>query len=156
MDVRQRLIALAIVGAAVLVTATTAEATRSPTLLAADFTSQFATRPAGMSFGVSGNLIIGGPNVSSQRFRSGRYGHIRWTRWTTRRALGYGTLWLNNCSPNCPEGTYEPSRVVIKASNERSGRYSDLSLLYRLHGKRADIHLALKRLHDTPVNWDWQ
>jgi hypothetical protein len=127
-----------------------------PKLLRAEFTALFSTRPATMTFGASGNLLIGGPGVSRDQFRSGRFGHIRWTRWTTRKARGHGMIWANDCSPNCPEGTFDPSRVTVIASAGRSGRYKRLSLVYEVRGKRVHTHMALERLPVSPVAWHWQ
>jgi hypothetical protein len=126
-----------------------------PRLLMGDFTSRFAVRPATISFGVSANEIIGGTGISLSQFEAGKLGHIRWSHWTSASAVGHGLMWSNDCSPNCPEGTYHAGTVAITAHDGFSGRYRRLSYVYRADGRRVHIHARLRRMPGTPDAWSW-
>src|SRR5947209_3618799 len=70
-----------------------------PTLLTTEGGSRFAIRPAAVVFLGDGS---GGLGRLGRRER----GSIHWTRWTGRAAFGRGTVWLNNCLPDCAQATY--------------------------------------------------
>jgi hypothetical protein len=142
-------LALAVAGTAFGAAASLGVASGLPTLLRADVTSDFSVRPATMSFGASADLLIGGQGVSAQGFKSGRYGHIRWTVWTKSRASGEGTLWINSCTPNCATGTYVPRPVTLNASDVQEGRFRDLLLLYKFNGRRVHDRRLLTLLTGT-------
>lgn len=128
---------------------------RPPTLLSADITSLFAVRPATISFGASANELIGGPGITQSQFKVGDYGHISWSRWTSASAVGRGLMWSNDCSPNCPEGTYHSSPVAIRAGDGNSGRFRWLSYNYRTEGHRLHIRSTLRRMPGTTDAWEW-
>jgi hypothetical protein len=128
---------------------------RLPRLLTGDYTSLFAVRPATISFGASANEIIGGLGITPSQFGASDFGHISWSRWTSASAVGRGLMWSNDCSPNCPEGTYHSSPVAIRAGDGFSGRYRRLSYVYRTEGHRLHIHSRLRRMPGTPDAWSW-
>jgi hypothetical protein len=49
-----------------------------------------------------------------------RIHRIHWSDWTETAAVGTGANWLDNCKPDCAEGTYTPYRVRLKAFRPRS------------------------------------
>ncbi len=127
-----------------------------PRLLRADYTADFAIRPATMFFGCCGQVLIGGAGVSSRQFRSGKRGHIRWTVWTTLGATGTGLLWIDDCTPDCANGTFQSHSVSITATDVRASRYTRLVLIYRFGGHLIRESSALKRLSDTrTLAYDW-
>jgi hypothetical protein len=117
-----------------------------PTLLRADVTSDFVVRPATISFGASGDYFVTGKGRS---VKPGHYGRIRWSKWTSARASGSGTLWINSCSPNCAAGSYVPHPVTLAASRVRAGRFTHLLLRYRLNGRSIRDCRVLGRLTGT-------
>jgi glycosyl hydrolase family 76 len=107
-------------------------ATPAPRLLRSDVSAQFGVRPATMSFGCCGRLIITGTAVTGSAFRSGQLGAIRWYEWGSRRSAGDGRLWIDNCVPSCTSGRFQPRPVSIQASDVVNGRFTRLLLIYRL------------------------
>jgi hypothetical protein len=124
-------------------------ASSSPRLLGTDVSSSFRVRPATMSLGCCGQFVIGGQGVSGGAFRSGRFGRIRWTQWTSAGAVGFGTLWIDTGVPSCGSGTFRPRRVSIEASGVRNGRYTQLQLIYRSGRRRIVDRRKLGRVRRT-------
>jgi hypothetical protein len=135
--------------------AVTLRRSHRPPRLLVDDVSRFVARPAALSFGAGAGVIIGGAGISQGQFESGEVGHISWSRWTSASAAGHGLIWINDCSPNCPEGTYQASPVTIRARDGFSGRYRRLSYVYRADGRREHVHWRLKRIGGTPDAWTW-
>jgi hypothetical protein len=42
---------------------------------------------------------------------------MRWSRWTTAKAVGAGTYLLNDCTPNCAEGKFYQAPIVVTFTN---------------------------------------
>jgi len=129
---RLRAIALAGVLAA-MATAVPVRAATLPKLLEEDFATSFAVAPTWIVVSGDGSAIIAGnaawigrnpsPNKAGSQF-----GHVTWSSWTATRASGSGVFWLNNCTPNCAQGTYFPATVRIVASQPKGGHFTRLAL----------------------------
>jgi hypothetical protein len=67
-------------------------------------------RPAQIVYSGDGTAFLAGQGTSARH-----PGRLRWTTWSTTRALGYGATWMDNCKPNCAAGTYfsYPSNVRL-------------------------------------------
>ncbi|MBV8999944.1 MAG: hypothetical protein JO304_12840 [Solirubrobacterales bacterium] len=78
----------------------------------------FQVRPA---FVVLGMVLIGGRDINSAGYRAGRYGHIRWLRWSSE-AVGRGRAWI----PNGPGGAVRPYPAAIHAWRVQGGRFTRL------------------------------
>jgi hypothetical protein len=104
-------------------------------LLRLDVSANFVVRPAAMSVGCCGQLVIGGQGVSRAAFRAGKLGHISWKLWASTQAVGVGVLWVDNCLPSCVSGSLRSKTVEIQVSTVVDGRYTRLLLIYR-SGKR--------------------
>jgi hypothetical protein len=102
----------------------------APRLLRFDDTTRFAVRPATLSFGADGGVLVFGPGVTRADVHAGRDGHIRWAYWKKASASGVGTVWINQCRPNCAAGHYTSHPVVVVAGLAVNGRYTRLSLSY--------------------------
>jgi Glycosyl hydrolase family 76 len=126
--------------------ATSLAASSPPRLLRVDVSSNFAVRPATMSFGCCGRFIIGGPAGSTSAFRPGRLGMIRWKHWGSARAVGLGLLWIDSCVPSCASGKFRSRPVSIQASGIVKGRYTRLLLIYRSGKRRVFDQRELARL----------
>ena len=104
-----------------------------PRLLTEDFAKSFSVAPPTLVVSGDGSALVAGeaawigrdpnPNHGSSQF-----GHITWTTWTVSHATGVGVYWLNNCAPNCAQGTYFPHDVEIVASRVRNARFTRLVL----------------------------
>jgi hypothetical protein len=103
----------------------------SPRLLRFDDATRFVVRPATLSFGADGGVQVTGPGVSASALHAGHDGHIRWTRWNATGARGLGTVWINQCRPNCAAGHFASYPVRVQASQVVNGRYTRLALSYR-------------------------
>jgi hypothetical protein len=60
------------------------------------------TRPSAIQFSGDGGDVVTG---------------IQWSSWGSRSATGRGTVGLDNCTPNCAEGTtrYVPATITLSA-----------------------------------------
>ena len=155
---RLTLYALALaMGAALSFAATATAAATLPRLLTEEFGS-FRVRPTQMTLSEDGSLIIAGNaawigrNPSPQTPGS-QFGHIVWTSWTATQATGSGVEWLDNCKPNCAQGTYFPQTVELAASRPAAGVYSRLILRFT-DGARTE-RLTLKHLNPGPNGYVW-
>jgi hypothetical protein len=83
---------------------------------------------------------------------------MRWTQWSTTKAVGTGTYLLNSCTPNCAEGKFYAVPIVVtftnpvKACMGKSVRWYWTKASFRFtHG----LPSALRR-DNAPVNpWDF-
>ena len=147
----------ALAAGAALLPVTATNAAPLPRLLAATFGS-FSVRPAQMILSGDGSLIIAGPaawigrNPTPQR-PGGQFGHITWTAWTATAATGVGVEWLDNCKPNCAEGTYFPATVRLAASQPAAGVYGRLTLSFP-DGARTE-RFTLQHVNSGPNGYVW-
>lgn len=81
----------------------------SPVFLDATRASEgLQVEPATITYTGDGTGFLGGADVRDKS--SG----IEWTQWTARTALGTGFDQLDNCEPDCADGTYTGYRVRIE------------------------------------------
>jgi hypothetical protein len=125
-----------------------------PRLLRFDDTSNFAVRPPTLAFGADGGVLVLGPNVSKSDFRAHHDGHIHWKYWNrTDGASGVGTLWINQCRPDCAAGHYSSQPVVVVAANAVNGHYTRVVLSYGAGRSGTYQSYRLKRFGRL---WGWQ
>ena len=58
---------------------------------------------------------------------------ISWSSWTQTQATGRGTARVNNCMPNCDDGSFENYRVKLVASRKKecsNGKLEFVRLTY--------------------------
>jgi hypothetical protein len=48
--------------------------------------------------------------------------HLTWSSWTGSQASGRGTLELNNCTPNCANGTFSPYAASVTLTDPMASR----------------------------------
>ena len=104
-----------------------------PRLLTEDFAKSFSVAPAAIVVSGDGSALVAGEAAWIGRdpnpgHGGGQFGRISWTAWTASHASGVGVYWLNNCTPNCAQGTYFPHDVRILASRVRNGMFTRLVL----------------------------
>lgn len=122
-----------------------AAAARLPAVLT-QLKPPFQLRPAVISYTGDGTGLVGGRDGRSVRHP----GHLRWKRYTRRRGIGRGLLWLNDCRPSCAGGRFHSTPVKVRASSPRHGHFRRLRLTYRYRGKRYTDHRRVRRHPDGP------
>ena len=125
-----------------------AGAARLPRLLTEDFGTTFAIAPPVIVISGDGSALLAGEAAwigrdPTPKHTGNQFGHITWTSWTATRATGTGVAWLDNCTPDCAQGTYFPHDERIVASTVQAGRFTRLVLTPTGPGK-ATIY-TLKR-----------
>lgn len=101
----------------------------------------FQIRPATISYTGDGTGYIGGLHGTGVR----HLGRLKWTTYKGREGLGIGLVWLDNCRPDCAQGTFSASRVRVRVSDPASGHFRLLTLRYRYHGRRYVDHRLVHR-----------
>jgi len=98
-------------------------------------------RPAQIIYTGDGSGILGG-------FDGGKgkgFGHLTWTRWTTGSAFGHGADWIDDCRPDCAEGTFTAHQATVNAFRPRGGRFTRLTIRTSYRGKPLISHMKLVR-----------
>jgi hypothetical protein len=103
--------------------------------LATGWFPRYEVRPhmidyTGDATGVIGRLARRAPAVGK------RPGFLHWKTWTASRAYGVGTVWLKSCRPDCAYSPYYRYAVTVTATLPENGRFSTLTLRYRIRGYR--------------------
>ena len=77
-------------------------------------------------------IYVGGPDTFL------RVQH--WSHWTARSAFAWGTLWVDNCQPNCAAGHYVkyPASVSLSAWPHRGVSYFSWMTLRYYHTSARD------------------
>ena len=110
-----------------------ASAARLPTLLTQiGHGNTFAVRPAQVIYTGDGSGILGGFSGTGPLRRFGR---LHWSLWSYRRAAGSGAVWLDDCTPNCAQGTFHPYAVRVSAFDRKAGHFTHLTLRYTYERK---------------------
>jgi len=73
---------------------------------------------------------------------------LHWSSWRASSAAGEGTSDIQNCVPNCAQGTDTPVRTSIKFTNPAHGHFT--KLIERRHGQTEVFHYTPGHL---PDNW---
>lgn len=92
-------------------------------------TPVFQVRPATIIFAMS--LIVGGPDATSPRHP----GHLRWTTYNDHQGIAVGTVWINDCTPDCAHGSFSPHRIKIHVFEVRNRHFRLLTVRYRYRGR---------------------
>lgn len=69
--------------------------------------------------------------------------HLTWSTWGPSTAIGNGQLGLNNCQPNCAQGTVTQVPVTIDLSAVVSGHFTAMT----------EKAISLFRTYSYPSNW---
>lgn len=120
-----------------------------------DYGGRVGMRPAVFDgWAADGSLLMGGhsddPPLGDEP--GGSFGHIRWSVWNHRRAVGRGVVWNNDCSPSCGDGHWHaapPTRVV--AYRVRAGLFTRLVAHVAYAGPRRRIVFAY--MGDVVPSW---
>lgn len=116
-------------------------AKRLPTLLTQLPGPPFRVRPGRVIYTGDGSGILGGP-----RGRKHRFGRLTWHHWTQQSGFATGVAWLDNCTPSCAQGTFEPFGARVNVFRVRHGHFTRLTIRFRYHGRRVTDRRVLMRL----------
>src|SRR5947209_6570154 len=122
MRMRHALAAMTVVGCL----AAPAAAAARPTLLTGDGHT-FSVRPQTIIYTGDGTGIIG----ELPRKEAGEW---QWRNWKSGSAYGVGTIWLDDCIPNCAAGTYHSHDGSVYASRVRHGHFTRMKLRFHYRG----------------------
>ena len=142
----RRLIAFAVAIAALVALPATAAA-RLPKVLTQEKPA-FQLRPATISYTGDGSGLVGGSDGTSVRHP----GHLRWTRYTQRQGTARGVVWLDDCEPDCADGTFHPYKVRVRVSSPSHGRFRFLTLKFVYHGHHVTDKRKIEHQHGF---WDY-
>jgi hypothetical protein len=142
----RRLLMTAAVSATLALPAVAASGTRLPSLLVEGSGNRFAVRPASIGYTGDGTGFIG--RVPG-RVAAGR---LRWQVWSHTGAYGVGTVWLDNCTPDCASGTFHSYRGNVLADHPRSGHFTRMTIRFPYQG-----HLAtdVRVLQHSGRSYSW-
>ena len=110
-------------------------------------TPTFEVRPAVISYTGDGTGIIGGSDGTGAR----NPGHLKWTRYTSRRGAATGVVWINDCDPDCAGGRFRGVKATVAVSRPARGHFRRLTLRYTYDGQRYTDRRKLAR-HGA---WIW-
>lgn len=118
-----------------------------PTLLKEESSNSFAIRPATVVPSGDGAFLMG------KLYKTGRGHAIRWQSWSSSKAHGIGTVWIDNGIPNEAQGTFFGHAGSISASRVRGGRFTRMTIRWEQGGSTHSQALKLVR---NGSDWLWQ
>lgn len=80
---------------------------------------------------------------------------MRWTQWSTTKAVGTGTYLLNNCTPNCAEGKFYNVPIVVTFTNPVKACFGESVRWYWTKASFRYTHglpRALRAWDNAPLN----
>lgn len=103
----------------------------------------FQVRPAWISYTGDGTGFIGGADGSGPAHP----GHLHWGHYTRRQASARGVVWLDDCEPDCADGTFHARPARVHVFRPRHGRFTRMTLKYRYRGHR---YVDRRAVHHQP------
>jgi Cutinase len=97
----------------------------------------FEVRPPVVTYTGDGSGVLGGfdgSGIDRTRHKF-NFGHLKWSAWTAEKAVGSGAVWLDDCNPDCADGTFTPTAVSVLGTAPRHGYFSRLTLKFSRDGK---------------------
>jgi hypothetical protein len=119
-----------------------------PRLLTKEDSISFAVRPPTIGYTSDGTGVIG-------RFpRRKPDGSLDWRGWTYAGAYAVGTIWLDDCQPDCADGTFHPYEGSLLADHVRDGVFTRITLHYWYRGRRVTDIRTLRHYSSDPPHHD--
>ncbi len=117
-----------------------------PSLLTESYGNSFEVRPASIGYTGDGTGVIGRlPNRAEP-------GSVEWKTWDRREAYGVGTIWLDDCNPDCAEGSFHSYRGSVRADRPSAGHFTRMTVRFRYGSHRVtDIRV----LQHMPPYYSW-
>lgn len=116
-----------VIAAVIALGAVPATAAALPGVLTPGAATMFTVRPAVINYTLDATGQLGGFDGNGTT----SYGHLTWTSWTATSAAGHGAVWIDNCNPNCGQGTFTPLAVRVAAFAPVGNHFTRLQLRYR-------------------------
>jgi hypothetical protein len=88
----------------------------------------FQVRPEILPLSGDGTVFVGGPGWKTRGRRILNFGAVEWTSFGGSEATGIGLLWLNNCTPDCAEGSFRHYSATVTATVVHKGHYTRLKV----------------------------
>jgi hypothetical protein len=105
-------------------------------------------RPFQISYTGDGSGWLGGFDGTGRL----NFGRMHWPRWNRTQAKGKGAVWLDDCVPDCADGTFHPYAVTVYATDPVANVFRHMTLRYRIHGRRVvDRRVVMHQGH----GWTW-
>lgn len=82
----------------------------------------------------------------------GKRGYLNWQTWGRWRAFGVGTVWLNNCNPDCSRGKYSSRKGSVQLSAPRNGKFATMTIAFH---RRGTLYTDTRVLRRTGDFWSW-
>jgi hypothetical protein len=120
-------------------------------------------RPPFISYTGDGTGYLGGRKDNPRHVPdgSGRSG-LDWISWGSRSAIAHGWDWLNNCRPDCAEGSFHRFRAIVLARRPRHGLFTRMTIKTRIGGRWRYDHRILDYSpperyggEEFPAYWTW-
>lgn len=140
----KRLVQIVLLLAFVMATPANASA-KLPKVLTQLAKHPFQARPAVIAYTGDGTGIVGGLDGSDARDHLGR---IYWSTYTHRQAVGVGLVWIDDCDPDCADGTFTSVPVRIHAFSPKHRHFRRLTLKYTYQGHAATDKRGIRHYTD--------
>ena len=149
--------AVALAGMTVLVTASAALASATPTVPAASGTSGkgLKAKPSSIIYTGDGSAFLAGARKSASHTKA-----LTWTSWSASSGKGSGYNWLNSCKPDCASGTFHSYPVTLKVWRPKTvaGQliFTRMTVTYTSKlppGARKKIQIWKVRYHHKAYVW---
>lgn len=102
---------------------------------------RFVVRPHIIDYTGDASAIVGGSDGSSINHP----GHLKWTTYNKRQGIATGTIWIDNCLPDCADGRFTGSHVKVNAYSPSGGHFRRVKLTYNYQGHHHVDLLELER-----------
>ncbi|HZR53956.1 MAG TPA: hypothetical protein VFB06_31185 [Streptosporangiaceae bacterium] len=84
--------------------------------------------------------------------------HLKWAGWTAQRATAAGVHELNDCTPNCAEGTFRkyPAIITFWRPEPLAGHHGEkyfTRITVRYTGPRPPMYTSNGQLVKHPASW---
>jgi hypothetical protein len=120
-------------------------------------------RPPFIGYTGDGTGYLGGRNDDPRRVVDGTlHGGLHWFTWGSRAALAHGWDWLNNCRPDCADGSFHRFKAIVRARRPRHGLFTRMTIKTKIGGRWRYDHRILDYSppetiggEQFPAFWDW-
>lgn len=120
-------------------------------------------RPPFIGYTGDGTGYLGGRSDDPRQVVDGTLrGGLHWLTWGSRAALAHGWDWLNNCRPDCADGSFHRFKAIVRARRPRHGLFTRMTIKTKIGGRWRYDHRILDYSppetiggEQFPAFWDW-